>query len=117
MYIGKLAKLSGATPRAIRLYELKGLIPAPKRKGKYRVYSDKDLVLVHMIRRGQAVGFGLEEMKRLIQRKAQTERFPLDLANDLIRIKREKLRDDMARLTVLDRQLVDLHEEINRTFG
>jgi len=117
MYIGKLAKLGGATPRAIRLYESKGLIPVPKRKGKYRVYSDKDLVLVHMIRRGQAVGFGLEEMKQLIKRKVQTDQFPLDIANDLIRIKREKIREDMERLTVLDQQLVDLHEEVNRTFG
>lgn len=117
MYIGRLAKLSGTTPRAIRLYESKGLIPAPKRKGTYRVYSDKDLVLVHMIRRGQAVGFGLEEMKRLIKHKAQTDQFPLDIANDLIRIKREKIHEDMERLMVLDQQLVDLHEEINRTFG
>lgn len=59
MYIGKLAKLSGATPKAIRLYESIGLIPTPKRQGRYRVYSDKDVSLVHMIRRAQAVGFSL----------------------------------------------------------
>jgi DNA-binding transcriptional MerR regulator len=70
-----------------------------------------------MIRRGQAVGFGLVEMTRLIKRKAQTGQFPLEIANDLIRIKREKLREDMKRLAALDQQLVDLHEEINRTFG
>ena len=117
MYIGKLAKLSGATPKAIRLYESMGLIPAPDRRGKYRVYSDKDVVLVHMIRRGQAVGFSLEEMKRLIELKAQTDRFPLTIANELISRKREKLRNDMDKILLLDQQLADLHEEINRTFG
>lgn len=117
MYIGKLARLGGATPRAIRLYESRGLIPAPRRQGKYRVYSNKDLVLVHMIRRGQAVGFGLEEMKCLIEHKAQTDQFPLDIANDLIRVKRAQLREEMQRLADQDRQLLDLHEEINRTFG
>ncbi|MDR3390724.1 MAG: MerR family transcriptional regulator [Sulfuriferula sp.] len=117
MYIGKLAKLSGATPKAIRLYEAMGLIPVPDRRGKYRVYTDKDVALVHMIRRGQAVGFGLEEMKKLIELKAKTDRFPLAIANELISRKREKLRNDMDRIMLLDQQLADLHEEINRTFG
>ena len=31
-------------------------IPAPNRQGKYRVYLDKDVVLIHMIRSAQAVG-------------------------------------------------------------
>ena len=117
MYIGKLAKLSGATPKAIRLYESIGLIPAPKRQGKYRVYTVKDLVLVHMIRRGQAVDFSLEEMRNLIELKAKTNRFPLDIANDLIFKKREKLRNDMDNIMLLDQKLMDLHEEITRTFG
>jgi DNA-binding transcriptional MerR regulator len=116
MYIGRLSKLSGATPKAIRLYESKGLIPIANRRGKYRVYSDKDLVLVHMIRRGQAVGFSLDEMKGLIALKAQTDRFALDVANELIAKKRQNLRNEMERLMILDRQLEELHEEVNRTF-
>ena len=117
MYIGRLAKLSGATPKAIRLYESKGLIPVANRRGKYRIYSDRDLVLVHMIRRGQAVGFSLDEMKRLIEHKAQTDRFALDVANELISKKRELLRNEVERIMSLDRQLEELHEEVNRTFG
>ena len=117
MYIGKLAKLSGATPKAIRLYESIGLIPVPNRQGKYRVYTDKDVALVHMIRRGQAVWFNLEEMKNLIELKAQTDRFSLDIANELIFKEREMLRNDMDKIMSMDQQLMDLHEEINRTFG
>src|SRR5690554_5382293 len=41
MYIGKLAEMTGATRKAIRLYESLGLIPVPSRNGNYRVYSDK----------------------------------------------------------------------------
>jgi len=117
MYIGKLAKLSGATPKAIRLYESKGLIPVANRLGKYRIYSDSDLVLVHMIRRGQAAGFSLDEMKRLIEHKARTGQFALNMANELIAKKRELLRHEVARIMSLDRQLEELHEEVNRTFG
>lgn len=117
MYIGKLAKLTGASPKAIRLYESIGLIPVPSRQGKYRIYSDQDVALVHMIRRAQAVGFHLAELKELVALKAQNNQFPIGIANDLIAAKREKLRCDMDKLKSLDRQLVELHEELNRTFG
>ena len=117
MYIGKLAKLTGSTPKAIRLYESIGLIPAPNRQCKYRVYSDKDVVLIHMIRRAQAVGFNLAELKELVALKAKSNRFPIEIANDLIAKKRGKLRSDLDRITSLDQHLVELHEELNRTFG
>lgn len=117
MYIGKLARLSGATPKAIRLYEARGLLSAPMRRGKYRVYSDADIVLVHMIRRGQAVGFALDEMKDLISLRRKTGCFPLRLARTLIHGRRKRLRTEMDRLAMLDRDLVDLEEEISRTFG
>ena len=115
MYIGKLAQLSGATPKAIRLYEAIGLIPAPVRQGKYRIYSDKDVALLHMIRRAQAVGFSLAELKDLVGLKVKTGQFPIALANQMIASKRQKLRSDMDKITSLDRQLIELHEELNRT--
>ena len=39
MYIGKAAQLSGTTIKAIRHYEAIGLMPAPARRGGYRVYA------------------------------------------------------------------------------
>jgi DNA-binding transcriptional MerR regulator len=117
MYIGKLAKLSGATPKAIRLYESIGLIPVPNRQGQYRVYSDKDVSLVHMIRRAQEVGFSLAELKDLVELKAKTDQFSIEIANNMIAKKREKLRIDMDKIMSLDKQLLELHEELNRTFG
>lgn len=117
MYIGKLAKLSGATPKAVRLYESMGLIPVPTRRGKYRVYTDKDVSVVHMIRRAQAVGFNLAELKELVALKAKSDRFPIETANDLIARKRDKLRKDMHKIMLLDQQLAELHEELNQTFG
>ena len=114
MYIGKLAKLSGATPKAIRLYEAMGLIPVPSRQGQYRVYSLKDVSLVHMIRRAQAVGFSLAELKPLVALKAKTNQLSIEEANRLIARKREKLRNDMNKIMLQDQQLMALHEELNR---
>lgn len=117
MYIGKLAELTGATRKAIRLYESLGLIPTPNRKGKYRVYSDKDVALLKMIRRAQAVGFNLAELRQIVALKAKSNRFPIEMANGLIARKREKLRNDMGEIMALDQRLIELHEELNRAFG
>jgi hypothetical protein len=39
MFIGRLAHLTGCTPKAIRPYEQMGLINPPQRSGRYRVYT------------------------------------------------------------------------------
>lgn len=117
MYIGKLAELAGATPKAIRLYESLGLIPVPRRQGAYRVYADKDVVLVRMIRRAQSVGFNLAELKELVALKARNNRFPIEVAKQLISSKREKLRQDMSELKALERRLTALEDELNRNYG
>lgn len=68
MYIGELAKLSGCTPKAIRLYEQLDLL-TPQRSGSYRLYTPHHLTLVQMIRSAQAVGFKLGEMSELLAAK------------------------------------------------
>jgi MerR family copper efflux transcriptional regulator len=62
MYIGELAKLSGATPKAIRHYESLGLLAKVKRVGVYRVYSDIELGQVKLIKQSQILGFRLSEL-------------------------------------------------------
>jgi DNA-binding transcriptional MerR regulator len=117
MYIGKLAKLTGATRRAIRLYENIGLIPTPNRKGKYRVYTDKDVSLVSMIRCAQTVGFNLADLQELIALQVSNNRFPIDMANELVNRKREELRKDIDNIQSLDKALEAVQEEFNRTCG
>ena len=117
MYIGKLAETTGATPKAIRLYESLGLIPVAIRQGRYRVFSDNDVVLVNMIRRAQTAGFSLAELKELVVLKAQSTRFPIEVAYGLIASKREKLRKQMDEIGLLDRRLTELERELNLNFG
>lgn len=63
----------------------------PRRMGKYRGYTGKDLALTGMIRRAQAVGFTLAEMKQLVAHKARYDGFPLEIANALIQLKQAEL--------------------------
>lgn len=96
------------------MYEAMGLIPVPNRQGQYRVYSFKDVSMVHMIRRAQAVGFSLAELKPLVELKAKTNQLSIEEANHLIARKRGKLRTDMNKIMSQDQQLMELHEELNR---
>lgn len=117
MYIGKVAELTGCTPKAIRLYESLGLLSAPARQGKYRVYTEHHLTIIRLIRVAQAAGFKLAEMAPLIAEKNQRQSFPLDIANQGIVAKRLQLREQVEALRALDRRLVELQAEVNALFA
>lgn len=117
MYIGKLAKLTGCTPKALRLYEKLGLLPEPERRGTYRVYTPHHLDIVRIIRTAQSVGFKLGEMGTLIEAKKSLDHFPLELANQGIESKRLQLQAQIEALQAMDGQLIALKGEINRLFA
>jgi DNA-binding transcriptional MerR regulator len=67
LHIGEVAKLLGVTQKAIRHYHKIGLLTEPPRSdGGYRVYTASDLVRLQRIRRLQALGLSLKEIKRLL---------------------------------------------------
>lgn len=116
MFIGRLARLTGCTPKAIRLYEQMGLIPEPDRHGRYRVYTAHHLRLVHLIRQAQVAGFKLAEMTPLIAAKNKLNAFPLALANEAIDLKRQQINEKIAEFRALDIHLGELKSEINSLF-
>jgi MerR family transcriptional regulator, repressor of the yfmOP operon len=67
--IGDVAKLVGTTPRTIRYYEEKGLLPAaPDRSaGRHRLYHDQDVErLRELMRMRNLLGVPLEELRELV---------------------------------------------------
>ena len=68
--IGELAELVGASPRTIRYYEERGLLPAPEghTKGQHRTYREADVVrLRELLRLRDLLGLPLEELKDLLE--------------------------------------------------
>src|SRR5438128_278205 len=62
--IGKLAALAHVTTGALRYYERQGLIePESRTPSRYRLYSDKTLRRVRFIKRAQACGFSIVELR------------------------------------------------------
>jgi MerR family transcriptional regulator, copper efflux regulator len=114
--IGKVAKITGASPKAIRHYEAEGLIPAPQRRGKYRIYSERDVFLIHVLKHSQQFGFRLAEMKELVAARVASKRFPLAVANRLFDRKRAEIERDIEELRARLRELAAIRSEMNRHF-
>lgn len=68
MYIGEAARRAGATIKTLRYYERIGLIPPAGRSyGQFRVYGEDTVMRVQFIRKAQALGFSLEEIREIFQ--------------------------------------------------
>jgi MerR family transcriptional regulator/heat shock protein HspR len=61
------ADLAGLHPRTLRIYEEKGLL-APRRRNRIRLYSDRDIERVRLIRHlTQELGVNLAGVKLLLE--------------------------------------------------
>ena len=97
MFIGETAQLSGTTIKAIRHYEAIGLLPAPQREGRYRVYSTQSVELLMVIKCAQQLGFKLKELQAILHGH-QGDALPWERASQAIARKQEELARQMAAL-------------------
>ena len=67
MRIGELAERAGTTPRTLRYYESRGLLPARRSGNGYRTYDEDDVRLLEQIRTLQDFGFDLEETRPFVE--------------------------------------------------
>ena len=65
--IGKVAKATGLTPKAIRYYEGKGLLPTrPRSESGYRQYEEADIQRLLFIRRAKELGISLRQIASIV---------------------------------------------------
>lgn len=110
MRIGELAQRTGTTPKAIRLYEARGLLGTVARDGSYRQYGEGDVARVQLIRQAQGLGFSLAQLEGLpeLHQSAGWARMAGLLAE-----RRAALAREMERLAALDGQLAALQAELH----
>jgi len=110
MRIGEIAHRTGTTPKAIRLYEARGLLGAVARAGSYRQYGEADVARVQLIRQALVLGFRLAELDGLdAMHTAQGwERMAALVARRRAIVARER-----QRLQALDRRLAALETELH----
>lgn len=100
LLIGEIAKRSGASRKALRLYEAAGILPPPRRTPSgYRVYDGGTLALLSFVRQAQRLGFTLDEIKEIAAIK-RAGCLPCHHVRELVR----------RKATELDLKLSDLME-------
>jgi Cu(I)-responsive transcriptional regulator len=93
MNIGQAAHASGVSAKMIRHYESLGLLPEIARtESGYRQYDDAAVHTLRFIRRSRDLGFGIEEIRTLLQlwrnrqrASSEVKRVALEHAADLQR--------------------------------
>lgn len=101
MTIGQLAKAVGKTPRALRLYETKGLIvPEGRTRGGFRLYGPSALVRLRWILELSSLGLSLDDIHQMLDEIARADR-----GDTAMGVLRDEYR---ARLAELDRQIARL---------
>ncbi|MEQ9021520.1 MAG: MerR family DNA-binding protein [Pseudomonadales bacterium] len=98
--IGKFAKQGGVGIETVRYYQRMGLLEVPKRLDGPRLYDEAHLRQLHFIRKAQAAGFSLQEIKTLIR---------LDESDD----RAEALAMASERIKKLDKKIGELQEARN----
>ncbi len=112
MYIGKAAQLSGTTVKSIRHYEEIGLLPEPKREGKYRIYSQQSVEVLTFIKCAQQLGFKLKELQ-VILNNYRGDEFPWDMAQRAIAEKKAELVTQIGDLQQLHDGLEAFENNLN----
>lgn len=65
--VGQVARRSGVTAKAVRLYEARGLLPLAERtEAGYRTYSARDIAVLRFIRQAKSLGLRLAEIKEIL---------------------------------------------------
>lgn len=71
---GEVAKRGGVKLETIRYYERCGLLPKPPRTASgYRVFAPEAVRRLHFVKRAQALGFSLKEIKQLLSLRAASK--------------------------------------------
>jgi DNA-binding transcriptional MerR regulator len=117
MQIGVVSKQTGASVDAIRFYERRGLLsPPPRSTGRFRIYKPEDAATVGFIRRMQALGFSLREIRELLALRANPLRACATVRNRLRR-KLVSVRAKLGELRKLETELRAALRQCNREIG
>lgn len=108
--VGDLARLTGKSVRAIRLYEELGLLqPATRSSGGFRLYDSSAVERMRWIELLHGLGFSLQEMRELRNSWWRSGFGPeaMDALRRLFERKLEETRTAIQRHRQLERELTD----------
>jgi DNA-binding transcriptional MerR regulator len=110
MRIGRVAKLSGLTVKAIRFYEETGLLGEVSRRASYRDFTAADVDRLKLITHCRGLGFSVADIQEIIGLLESSEGACPDAAA-MLHVVRTRRRSVAADLKLLG----DQHEQLLST--
>ena len=113
--ISDLAREFALTTRAIRFYEDCGLV-APARKGRSRIYGERERVRIKLILRGKRLGLSLSEIGELLDlyEVTRNERAQLTKFLDLLADRRARLYQQKEDIDAVLDEIAGIERECRR---
>jgi DNA-binding transcriptional MerR regulator len=110
--VNQLAAALGVTPRAIRFYEVKGLIH-PRRAGTTRVFDRRDRARLLLVLRGKRLGFSLAEIREFLDLydADPTKVSQAQMLLDRVRSRIEELEQQKRDLEQTLKELLEVERE------
>ncbi len=107
--IGQMARAAGCTVKAVRFYEVKGLLPKPARgPSGYRLYTEQAVKRLQFIRRAKLIGLPLAKIGELVPHLSEAGCACATVRPHFDRLVRAQLAETEAKLA----QLALLKEEL-----
>jgi len=119
MKIGQAASATGLTIKAIRHYESVGLVGAVRRTGKYRDFSASDVERLRLIAHCRGLGFGLDEIQRVLALVVEAEPQCPDAGAmlDVVVNKLTQVRCELRELEAIEQRLSALTHYLEQRRG
>lgn len=106
--VGELAVQGKVNLETIRYYEREGLMRTPRRTPfGHRAYASSDLLRLRFIKRSQAIGFTLSEIKELLALKVTPNKPCIDVVRQ-IEAKALEVKAKVAHLQAIERTLAKM---------
>lgn len=112
--IGTAATTVGLSADTLRYYEKIGLLPRPARDpGGRRVYREKDLTRLRFIKRAQALGFSLQDIRQLLRLREN----PIKCSKAVRALAQDKRDSLMVQVREMERMQAELTLLLNLCTG
>ena len=107
--VGELARKTGKSIRALRLYEELGLLRPERSEGNFRLYGSDQVARVYWIAKLQDMGFSLAQIQNLVETVESSSTAPGAMTNvrGMFRARLSATRSQVERLLQLERDLAE----------
>ncbi|MCY0952125.1 heavy metal-responsive transcriptional regulator [Streptomyces sp. H27-S2] len=114
MKIGEVAELTGTSTKTIRFYEDSGLLPPPARTHSgHRVYGPETADRLRFVRRCQAAGMTLQEVRQILTVHDRGES-PCGHVGRVLSERLDHVRAQIAELVTLETHLAALLDHADK---